>query len=96
VANTSLNMMMDMDQKGNWQVYKDDWVETTLSSPIKASDENGLEIWSVWSKDFVQKVSNRRDVESVVALGSVLAISLHDNERGECLYPFHFWSKLIP
>ena len=82
VANTSLDMMMDMDRDGDWQTYKDDWVEPASSS---ASDESGQGVWSVWSKDFIQRISNRQDVESVVTLGSVLAISLHDNERGE--YP---------
>jgi bifunctional dethiobiotin synthetase / adenosylmethionine---8-amino-7-oxononanoate aminotransferase len=80
VANTSINTMLDMDRAGQWQGYKDDWVESTSSS---VSSEDGLVVWSVWSRDFIQRVSKRRDVESVVALGSVLAISLHDRERGE-------------
>lgn len=77
VANTSLETMRDMDRDGAWQVYKDDW-----AGPA-SSKEKGLEVWSVWSKDFIEQISNRRDVESVVTLGSVLAISLHDHKRGE-------------
>jgi bifunctional dethiobiotin synthetase / adenosylmethionine---8-amino-7-oxononanoate aminotransferase len=80
VANASINTMLDMDRAGQWQVYKDDWVESTSSS---VSARDGSDVWSVWSRDFIQRVSKRRDVESVVALGSVLAISLHDRERGE-------------
>lgn len=82
VANTSLNMMMDMDRGGKWQVYKNDWTEPTSTSPTQMLDTNSLDVWSVWTKEFVQQISNRRDVESVVALGSVLGITLHDSERG--------------
>lgn len=85
VANTSINTMIDMDRGGEWQVYKDDWVEKASSRPTRASGETEVDVWSVWSKDFIERISNRRDVESVVALGSVLAISLHDNERGKSL-----------
>jgi dethiobiotin synthetase/adenosylmethionine--8-amino-7-oxononanoate aminotransferase len=77
VANTSIKAMLDLDRGGKWQVYKDDWVESASS---KSGDE--LDVWSVWSKNFIQRMSNRRDVESVVALGSVLGITLHDDERG--------------
>jgi dethiobiotin synthetase/adenosylmethionine--8-amino-7-oxononanoate aminotransferase len=86
VANTSLQMMRDMDRDGTWQVYKDDWAEQA------SSEGKGLDVWSVWSKDFIEQISNRRDVESVVTLGSVLAISLHDKERGEysCRSPCDF------
>lgn len=85
VANTSLKMMMDMDRDGSWQVYKDDWTTPMKSTSSISSSENRLDVWSVWSKDFLQRISNRKDVESVVALGSVLAIALHDRQRGE--YP---------
>lgn len=79
--------MRDMDQGGQWQVYKDDWVEPSSSTQTSASSETGLDVWSVWSRDFIQQISNCRNVESVVTLGSVLAISLHDNERGKSKPP---------
>ena len=85
VANTSLDMMMDMDRNGDWQAYKDDWAGP---ASLSALDKTRLDIWSVWSKDFIQRISNRQDVESVVALGSVLAISLRDNKRGVYCPPF--------
>lgn len=92
MANTSLNMMMDMDRGGKWQVYKNDWTEPTSTSPTQTLDTNSPDVWSVWSKEFVQQISNRRDVESVVALGSVLGITLHDSERGE--FPCHSFPLL--
>jgi dethiobiotin synthetase/adenosylmethionine--8-amino-7-oxononanoate aminotransferase len=80
VANTSLNTLLDLDRGTQWQGYKDDWAEPTASTSSAAPEEQGLDVWSVWSKDFVQRISKRRDVESVVALGTVLAVSLHDKE----------------
>lgn len=98
VANTSLNTLLEMDRSGQWQVYKEDWADaaaapsSSSSAPSTASSETGLEVWSSWSKSFIQQISKSRDVESVFALGSVLAINLHDNERaGKSLFPFIFF-----
>ena len=79
VANTSLRIMLDMEKKGAWQGYKDNWQET--SSPL--SEKEDLLVWSVWSKSFVERISRKGDVESVIALGSVLAISLRDEQAGK-------------
>lgn len=76
VANTSLNAMLDMERGAAWRVYKDDWASATPASPPGGA----LDVWSAWSREFIDKVSRRRDVESVIALGSVLAISLRDND----------------
>jgi len=84
VANTSLNTMMNMDRSGQWQMYKDDWHDALplQNSKIKVSGKNEItDVWSMWSKDFVQRVSTSRQVENVIALGSVLAIYLHDHEH---------------
>lgn len=80
VANTSLKTMMDMDQGEQWQVYKDDWSATPKSASAKTDSK--LDVWSVWSKDFIHRISLSKDVESVIALGSVLAIALHDDQAG--------------
>lgn len=78
VANTSLNAMMDMDKSGEWQKYKKDW-----STAQAATNNDGkLDVWSVWSKEFIHGISLSKDVESVIALGSVLAIALHDEDAG--------------
>jgi dethiobiotin synthetase/adenosylmethionine--8-amino-7-oxononanoate aminotransferase len=78
VANTSLKAMMDMDQGSDWVAFKNDW----STSPRQSSTIGKHDTWSMWSKDFIHKVSLSKDVESVVALGSVLAIALHDKQAG--------------
>ena len=86
VANSSLNAMMDMDRNGEWQVYKDDWGVKAKPEPpgdeSKITDENVGGVWSSWSKSFIHNISLSKDVESVIALGSVLAIALHDEQVG--------------
>ncbi|KAG0647776.1 Bifunctional dethiobiotin synthetase 7 [Hyphodiscus hymeniophilus] len=87
VANTSLNVMMDLDQSGEWQPYKDDWgvghtFESTQSESKSMPGKVEIPVWSSWSKDFIHKISMSKDVDSVIALGSVLAIALHDEHAG--------------
>jgi bifunctional dethiobiotin synthetase / adenosylmethionine---8-amino-7-oxononanoate aminotransferase len=79
VASTSLNTMMEMDRCGQWQSYKDDW---EVSPSASSNTGAGSNVWSVWSKDFIHRISMSKDVESIIALGSVLAISLHDEQAG--------------
>jgi hypothetical protein len=77
--------MMELETKGKWDGYKADWRDDSIDD-LKIANQGvgGVPVaWSVWSKDFIQKASNRREVESVVALGSVLAISLHDKQAGK-------------
>ncbi|KAG9233962.1 onanonoxo-7-onima-8-eninoihtemlysoneda [Amylocarpus encephaloides] len=71
VANTSLTRMREMDQDGSWQTFKNGWGGE--------SKTNKSSVWSMWSEDFVRSVSKQESVESVFALGSVLAISLCDD-----------------
>ena len=80
VANTSLNAMMGMDQSGEWQSYKEDWSASAQTTTTET--EGKLDIWSVWSKDFIYSISKSKDVESVIGLGSVLAIALYDEQAG--------------
>lgn len=84
VANTALGIMVGMEREGKWEVHGDDWGGGTGISKSLASIERNEEVqrvWSVWSKNFVERVSMAKEVESVIALGSVLAISLHDEEQ---------------
>lgn len=73
IAQFSLKTMMDMDKQGIWSAYKDDWKAGSEISVDVSSD-----MWSMWSKDFVRGLSFHENVESVFALGSVLAVSLKD------------------
>lgn len=40
------------------------------------------DVWSVWSHEFVHQLSYKEDILSITALGSVLAITLHDKNQG--------------
>jgi dethiobiotin synthetase/adenosylmethionine--8-amino-7-oxononanoate aminotransferase len=85
VANTSLNTFLEMDKGGQWQCYKDDWgvPPTPRSRAASADARRKLQaVWSSWSKDFIHHISLSKEVESVIALGSVLAIALHDDQAG--------------
>ena len=83
VARTAVGMMMDMEKDGAWDEYKRSWV----SQPVHGSKHRGnvhpesrkSEIWSNWSSDFVTAVSHHEKAEGVIALGSVLAITLRDD-----------------
>ncbi|PNS21340.1 Ornithine aminotransferase car2 [Sphaceloma murrayae] len=62
-----------------WAPYKKDW--QAHAKPEDRSIEGGMPIhhvWSMWSQDFVQKLSHRDDIEGLWALGSVMAIELKD------------------
>jgi len=87
VANTSLEMLRDLELGNSWQSHRNDWKESTTSETsapqrMAVPSYSSTDIWSAWSKDFVTQISHSRDVESVIALGSVLAISLQDQNAG--------------
>jgi bifunctional dethiobiotin synthetase / adenosylmethionine---8-amino-7-oxononanoate aminotransferase len=75
VAETSLKMMLDMDKQGSWDEFRQLWSEPLNSDAGKI---RGSSTWSTWSRKFVCDVSHSKEAESVIALGSVLAISLLD------------------
>jgi dethiobiotin synthetase/adenosylmethionine--8-amino-7-oxononanoate aminotransferase len=96
VANTSLKALMELDTGGAWDEYKTDWrgkvaaveevIETETDKEEKVSWEK-QQVWSVWSKDFVDRISFSNEVESLIALGSVLAIKLQDENAGTSSIP---------
>ncbi len=69
MAVDSLKRMEKMDRQGSWDTFKNDWIEGE-------SAENA--VWSMWSRDFVTRASNLEQVDYIVSMGSVLAISLKD------------------
>ncbi|KAH7166482.1 hypothetical protein EDB81DRAFT_918936 [Dactylonectria macrodidyma] len=80
VAVESLREMQSMEEKGSWNVFKDDgWVspEPTQPQGLSPRKANDSVVWSVWSHSFINAVSHHTDrVSGVWALGSVLAITL--------------------
>ncbi|KAH0565441.1 hypothetical protein GP486_001158 [Trichoglossum hirsutum] len=73
VAETAVKMMVGMEKKGAWEGFKKDWLDVP---PHTSSTGPG--IWSHWSRAFVNDLSYAENVEGVIAIGSILAISLHD------------------
>jgi len=61
--------MEKLEKEKSWQNYQKSWQIPVSSSAIT---------WSMWSKETVTALSHNEQVDGVVALGSVLAISLHD------------------
>jgi len=80
VAVKSIAKMVEMENEGVWDRAKEDWKS---GSRLASVSDQAVQAWSVWSKGFVGKVSFSRDVESVIALGSVLAIKLQDENSGK-------------
>lgn len=77
VANESLRTMAEIDTDGSWDAYRADWrAKDTI--PLGQPEQ----AWSMWSHSFVIAVSHKEEVDSVFALGSVLAISLKDSAGG--------------
>ncbi|THZ02613.1 PLP-dependent transferase [Aureobasidium pullulans] len=70
IAKYSLKTMQEMDEGSTWTSFKSAWKQE--------EGDAKQNLWSMWSQDFVRELSLRSNVESVFALGSVLAISLKD------------------
>ena len=77
VANQSLNIMAKLPDSADWTAFKDQWQGTKQVSTTPRTQKG---VWSMWSEAFVKAVSHRSQVDSVFAIGSVLAISLKDAE----------------
>ncbi|TQS38167.1 hypothetical protein Golomagni_01332 [Golovinomyces magnicellulatus] len=45
-------------------------------------------IWSVWSYEFLRSLSYKREISSIISLGSVLAITLEDKNHGTVTVPW--------
>ncbi|KAK0305621.1 hypothetical protein LTR01_006768 [Friedmanniomyces endolithicus] len=78
VANESLRSMMKMEREGVWVGFKGHWSSSGESLEASSPDHQAGDVWSMWSEAFVKAVSHRSQVDSVFALGSVLAITLKD------------------
>ncbi|KAH0536615.1 putative secondary metabolism biosynthetic enzyme [Glutinoglossum americanum] len=72
VAEVAVRELAGMEEA--WKGFRKDWLEGT-----SRASSTEPEVWSHWSKNFVGELSHAKDVESVIAIGSILAISLHDH-----------------
>ncbi|KAJ5611931.1 Pyridoxal phosphate-dependent transferase major region subdomain 2 [Penicillium herquei] len=75
VAVDSLRTMSEMDKDGSWDGYRADWSENSTSTETATP-----EVWSVWSNALLKDLSCAESVESVFAIGTVLSISLRDEQ----------------
>ncbi|CZR61489.1 related to onanonoxo-7-onima-8-eninoihtemlysoneda [Phialocephala subalpina] len=80
VAGESLRELNALDSGGEWNSFKTDWNSPSPSTSTSTGQNDP--VWSVWSKSFVETLSMSEEVESVIALGSVLAINLQDEHAG--------------
>ncbi|CAO3611438.1 unnamed protein product [Cunninghamella blakesleeana] len=71
VAKKSMEILDTLASDGTWTPYQQDW---------KNNENNSSNIWSMWNWDTVQQISHLPNVDSVMALGSVLAVSLKDEQ----------------
>jgi dethiobiotin synthetase/adenosylmethionine--8-amino-7-oxononanoate aminotransferase len=85
VAGKSIAKLVAMEKEGMWDSAKEDWKS---GSRLASVSDQAVQAWSVWSRGFVKKISYSREVESVIALGSVLAIKLQDENSGTLLLDF--------
>ncbi|KAJ5737093.1 Pyridoxal phosphate-dependent transferase major region subdomain 2 [Penicillium malachiteum] len=77
VAVDSLRTMSEMDKDGSWDEYRTDWNESST-----LEETSTPEVWSVWSNALLKDLSCAESVESVFAIGTVLSISLRDEQGG--------------
>lgn len=68
VANTSLDTMSRGKKGEEWKHFRQQWTSKR--------DFSRLNLWSMWSKAFVDSLSKHERVDHVNALGSVLSVSL--------------------
>lgn len=84
VANKTLEILDDMDNRGVWNEAKDKWMNQDGLSPGMASvsGQKSGHVWSLWDANAVNKLSSLPNVEGVMALGAVLAVYLRAGDAG--------------
>jgi dethiobiotin synthetase/adenosylmethionine--8-amino-7-oxononanoate aminotransferase len=75
VALRALRMIGEAERNDAWAAPRKDW-------GLQDSTDNGGR-WSFWSRDFLSAVSTAKGVHGAMAMGTVLAIELEDNNAGE-------------
>lgn len=106
VANTSLQEMEVLKRGAAWKTFRRNWARDPSVESNKKDSEDGpwainsglysTKTWSMWTRPLVVWLSNHQAVDHVVALGSVLAISLKDTEgSGKLLHPTSTLAVLI-
>ncbi|PWN53236.1 PLP-dependent transferase [Violaceomyces palustris] len=76
VANETLRALEEMEVGGEWDSCKQDWEAAREGELVREG------VWSFWSKEKVEELSRYQKVESVMAMGTVLAVTLKEAEGG--------------
>lgn len=76
-CNVALKALQLIDKKaeetsGNWVEGKHEW------GVQSASEGSSNQLWSLWSKQFIEDASRSDRVKSTMAMGTVLAIELQE------------------
>lgn len=61
-----LDKLARVDQTSPWTTFRKNW--------------NDSSVWSMWSPTVVEQLSHLENVDSVMALGSILALELKDEQ----------------
>jgi adenosylmethionine-8-amino-7-oxononanoate aminotransferase len=69
VAKESIEILDTMATDGTWTPYQEPWKQ-----------QDGGNTWSMWNWNTVQQLSHLPNVDSVMSLGSVLAVNLKDDQ----------------
>jgi dethiobiotin synthetase/adenosylmethionine--8-amino-7-oxononanoate aminotransferase len=78
VAVESVAQMEKMEREGDWDwAKKDGW-----TNGVNAASSSHQDLWSIWSKEFINWLSHQQSVEGAWALGSVLAIHMRTSDGG--------------
>lgn len=96
VALDSFKTMMKISDGPKWDAFRSDWgveqpqdLKPEMSVSHGASSTQEIGVWSCWSQEFVRNLSFSPNVDGVWALGSVLAITIKDEEGGSGKHLFH-------
>lgn len=104
IARETLRRLEKMRCGGQWSAEAADWsagdIIAAKSSAVdpagstSQASESMVKPWSFWSKDAVDQLSHKESVDSVMALGTVLAVNLRDvsGGGGECQCD---WSAIV-
>lgn len=94
VANKSLEIIQRLDARNpDWQQAKQAWRSTDAAvagddSTPQAVDRNGKmenPFFSLWSLDFVERVSKLDNIDAAMTMGTVLVLHLKDTQNaGKC------------
>jgi bifunctional dethiobiotin synthetase / adenosylmethionine---8-amino-7-oxononanoate aminotransferase len=80
-CHVAVESMKLLKNKEDAQEWSGSFAQSWVSDGGLRSKKDG-NAWSMWSRQFVTSLSHKETVEGVVALGSVLGVSLKDQAGG--------------